>query len=58
MGLIIRSAAAAADLEEIGEDIQTMRATAEAIAAEIGQTPRFCSRAMIHMCRLGANGRM
>jgi len=34
MGLIIRSAAAAADLEEIGEDIQTMRATAEAIAAE------------------------
>jgi Ribonuclease G/E len=39
MGLIVRSAAAAADLEEIGEDIQTMRATAEAIAAEIGQDP-------------------
>ena len=39
MGLIIRSAAAEADLEEIAEDIQTMRATAEAIAAETGQDP-------------------
>ncbi len=39
MGLIIRSAAAAADLEEIAEDIQTMRASAEAIAAEAGQEP-------------------
>ena len=39
MGLIIRSAAAAADLEEIAEDIQTMRSTAEAIAAETGQEP-------------------
>ena len=43
MGLIIRSAAAAADLEEIAEDIQTMRSTAEAIAAETGQEPEVLS---------------
>ena len=39
MGLIIRSSAALADMEDVVEDIQAMRASAEAISAEVGFEP-------------------
>ena len=39
MGLIIRSSAALADMEDVAEDIQTMRASAEAISVEAGLEP-------------------
>jgi len=39
MGLIIRSSAALADMEDVAEDIQTMRASAEAISGEAGLEP-------------------
>ena len=39
MGLIIRSAAASADIEEIGEDILAMRTLADTIASEVGTLP-------------------
>ena len=39
MGLIIRSSAALADMGDVAEDIQTMRASAEAISVEAGLEP-------------------
>lgn len=39
MGLIIRSAAAIANIEEIGEDILAMRTLADTIASELGTLP-------------------
>jgi Ribonuclease G/E len=39
MGLIIRSSAALADMGDVAEDIQTMRASAEAISVEAGLGP-------------------
>ena len=41
MGLIIRSSAAVADIEDVAEDIQTMRASAEAISVEAGLEPEI-----------------
>ena len=41
MGLIIRSSAAVADMEDVAEDIQTMRASAEAISVEAGLEPEI-----------------
>ena len=39
MGLIIRSSAAVASIDEVAEDIQAMRTSAEAISAEVGLEP-------------------
>ena len=39
MGLIIRSSAAVASIDEVAEDIQVMRTSAEAISAEVGLEP-------------------
>ena len=39
MGLIVRSSAALADMGDVAEDIQTMRASAEAISVEAGLEP-------------------
>ena len=41
MGLIIRSSAAEADLEEVSEDIQVMREAAEGIAIQQGLAPEI-----------------
>lgn len=39
MGLILRSAAAAADAEDVAEDIESMRSLAEAVLADEGAAP-------------------